>query len=364
MPLQFNAATQDFEMASLIDELDKTQECAPLVLEPESVTTAKAAAGAWGASTFHNLTDGARASGNIRSAHSLLQGADLDWDPQFRSLVADGHAVAADVGRAVVRSDNGRAIGIVGARYTLIPHRMLADLADALCGTDGAALHFGNAGHKHNGARPFLQIKSEARSIGKDVRGSEVEVSDVVTLMTAHDGSLQALATYGANIVVCDNTYAHALGDCKARGISIRHTAAGIATIAEAIRIAKAAHEYASAFDNRALKLMSKRMGDTEMRALASSLVPGESGKAEAARGKLLNAWASSPGAAPGTAWGAAQAVTYYTTHEIAARESTDRAFGLATGEGSGADLQAAAWWHLTTDEGAKALQTVKLYRC
>lgn len=358
------------------DPLADTQECAPVVLEPETVTVATSAEtsrGAWGASTFHNLENGARASGNVRSAHSLLKDADLDWDPQFRPLytvaVREGGEtwelpVSREIGRAVVRSDTKAPIGIVGARYTLIPHRRLADLADALCGTDGTELHFGNAGHKLGGARPFIQLKSDTRRIGRDVRGADVEVQDMVTLMTAHDGSLQALATYGANVIVCNNTYAHALQACKARGVSIRHTATGTDLLTEAIRIAKAASEYTGAFNVAALRLMTKRMGDQEMKALASALVPGDSGRMESARGKLMSAWTSSPGAAPGTAWGAAQAVTYYTTHQITARETTDRAFGLATGEGSGADLQQAAWWHLSTDEGAKALQTVKLYRC
>lgn len=364
MPMIFNTRTADFEMTP--DPLADTQECAPLVLPPETVTVAAAGTGAaWGAAEFHNLDAGARASGDVRSAHSLLKGADLDWDPVLVHMVTtDGKNVPGYVGRAVVRSDTRQPIGTVGSRYTLIPHRKLADLADALCGTDAAALHFGNAGHKHQGARPFIQLKSEPRAIGRDVRGASVEVRDMVTLMTAHDGSLQAMATYGACVVVCNNTYAHALQACKARGISIRHTAAGIKTLDEAIRIAKAAREYAGSFDNAALRLMTSRMDDAGMIALASALVPGETTRSENERVKLMTAWASSPGAAPGTAWRAAQAVTHYTTHSIAARGATDRAFGLATGEGNGADVQASAWWHLTTEEGQAALQTVKLYRC
>lgn len=336
----------------------------PAVPASERIVTAEAMSGSWGDETFHNLTDGARASGEVVSAHSLLKAADLDWDPQFRPLItAAGVPVPEDVGRAVVRSDNGRPVGIVGSRYELIPHRKLADLADALCGTDGAALHFGNAGHKDNGARPFIQLKSEPRTLGYQT-GRDVALHDVITLMTAHDGSLQALASYGACVIVCNNTYAHALGACKANGIRIRHTASGLKLIDEAIRIADAARKYSQAFDNAALRLMSRPFQDAQMRQLASVLIPGESTRAENDRRAMLDAWASSPGAAPGTAWGAAQAVTYYTTHEITAREETDRAFNLATGEGRGAEIQETAWWHLTTDEGERALQTVKLYRC
>lgn len=332
----------------------------------EEVTKAAAGhAAGWGSAEHHNLSDGARASGNVVSAHSLLPSADLNWDPEFRPLVTmEGFDVPADVGRAVVRSDNGRPIGVVGARYALIPHRMLADLADAICGASDDALRYGNAGHKANGARPFLQLKSSPRVIGRDVRSSAVEVSDVITLLTSHDGSLQAMACYSANIIVCDNTYAHALSASKARGISIRHTAGGVETLKEAIRIAEKATEAGHSFNAAALKLIAAPFSDDNMRLLASSLVPAETTRAENERAKLMDAWVSSPGAAPGTAWGASQAVTWWTTHAITTRGETDRAFGLATGEGRGADVQAQAWWHLRTDEGTAALRTVKLLRC
>lgn len=343
----FNTKSGDFEFPgeSEADPLADTQECEPLPAALVAETIAP--------SVQRGVT---RASGQVRSAHSLLSEADLDWDPEFAQLRTDAGFVPAGVGRAVVRSDTKVPIGVVGTRYTLIPHRRLADLADALCAA-GQGLRYGNAGHKANGARPFLQLQGAPRQIGKDARGQAVEVQDLLTLLTAHDGTLQAMACYGANVIVCRNTYAHALQHARARGVSIRHTAAGAAILEDAIRIAEGASEHAAAFDETALRLMSRKMSDLQMRALATRLVPGESTRAEGERGKLMSAWTSSPGAAPGTAWGAAQAVTYYTTHTIAARETTDRAFGLATGEGTGADLQQKAWWHLTTDEGDAVLQ-------
>src|SRR4051812_27719020 len=47
----------------------------------EHVVKAEAGSGRWGDATFHNLDHGARASGDVYSAHSLLRAADLDWDP-------------------------------------------------------------------------------------------------------------------------------------------------------------------------------------------------------------------------------------------------------------------------------------------
>src|SRR4051812_8156750 len=74
----------------------------------EDVTVAKSAkrtTARWGERGFHNLQGGARASGNVTSAHSLLKPADLDWDPEFAPIVVNGMKVPDDIGRAVVRSD-------------------------------------------------------------------------------------------------------------------------------------------------------------------------------------------------------------------------------------------------------------------
>ena len=307
----------------------------------------------------HNLTEGARASGLVTSAHSLLKAADLDWDPEFAPLTCQGLPVSERVGRGVVRSDTKKTIGIVGRFYKLIPHRRQADLADAIVGAYGTDLHLANAGHRLGGARTFIQLQTAPRIIGKDIRGETVGIKDQLTLLTSHDGSIQFIFGYSAICVVCDNTYRAALEDAL-RGGAIRHNSLADDLVTEAIRVAGEARKLGAAFDNAALKLLSTPFTDESMVKLASALFVGENAIAEKARAKLIDAYTTAPGAAPGTAWGAAQAVTNYTSHLISVVGDTDRAFNLATGEGRGSEIQATAWWHLTTDEGAAALQLVQ----
>lgn len=337
---------------------------AEVVPQVEEITQANSGTGSWGEAQHHNLSDGARASGDVLSAHSLLGPADLDWDPEFAPLTAvvGGVALAVpkSVGRGVVRSDNKAPIGVVGPRYALIPHKKLADLADALVGVDGFRLHYGNAGHKNGGARPFIQLKSEPRNLGK-AHVTAIDVYDVITLMTGHDGNFQFAAVYGANIICCDNTYAKALGAAEKTGVLIRHTAKGVETVEEAIRIATRVRELGGSFDNRALQLMTSPFADALMEKLAIALIPADTTKSENAREKLLAAYTDSPGALPGTKFGAAQAVTFYTSHQIGARAGTDRAFNLQVGEGTGSDLQAKAWDYLTSPDGLDRLAEVKL---
>ncbi len=297
----------------------------------------------------------ARASGTVSSARELAIASDLNWDPILAPIVtAEGVAVDETLARAVIRSDTRKAIGVVGAKYAARPHLPLFDLADAIAGA-GAGLRLANAGHKGGGARPFVQL-----SMTTDSPAGACE--RFISLFTSHDGSLCEVAGFSATMIVCRNTYAHALGDAVS-GIKIRHTVNAISTAEIIGRIAQASGDHALAFDNAALRMMGQPFSDSNMVALASHLYPGEGKRAENTRGELIKAWTDAPGAMPGTAWGAAQAVTFHTSHNIGKPESREETHLF--GSGTGADVQAAAWWLLDVEAPVMAarLQTVKLFR-
>ncbi len=299
----------------------------------------------------------ARASGTVSSARELAKAADLDWDPVMVDLVsAEGIAIDPALLRGVARSDTRKVVGFGGSKYCPRPHLPLFDLADAIREASVAGgLAIANAGHKGNGARPFVQLAMETDSPAGAVRR-------MISLFTSHDGSLCEVAGFSATMIVCRNTYAHALGDV-ASGIKIRHTVNAISTAEIIGRIAQASGDHALAFDNAALRMMGQPFTDSNMIALASHLYPGEGKRAENTRGELVKAWTDAPGAMPGTAWGAAQAVTFHTSHNIGKPESREETHLF--GSGTGADVQAAAWWLLDVEAPVMAarLQTVQVFR-
>lgn len=281
----------------------------------------------------------ARASGMVRSARSLAAAADLAWSPQLAALVtAGGVAVPTNVGQAVIRSDTGAPIGTVGARYTPVDHGVLFDLADAIADASRGGLRFANAGHKGDGARPFVQMR-----MPRDVNG--VETEQVVSLFTSHDGTLCLSAGFTNVVIVCRNTYAHALS-AASKALRIKHTASAPALIAAACDIAERANVAGEQWSNDILRLMGERFADTDMSNLAKAILPGDATRTKNNRDKLIDAWHTAPGARPGTLWGATQAVTYYTSHVIGSEES--RAESGIFGTGIGPDLQADAWWMLS----------------
>jgi hypothetical protein len=331
----------------------------PNILTREDLTDSLPAADALVRGDLHTTGPGgldARASGEVASARDLLSKADLCWTPEFRTLTTDRADVTEALGlRAVVRSDTGAALGVVGDKYRIFTHEPMADLADAIVGASGGALRLGNAGHKRGGALPFVQLAMMASSAVGDHETK-------ITIFSSHDGSLRFTAGMSRTLIVCANTYAHALGDCRGQ-IQIRHTASGAERLAMVQQIAQASCAYGAAWDASALRMLGTRMTDQQMHALACHLYPGETGRAKGARERLETAWTDAPGAAPGTAWGAAQAVTFYTSHHVGSSES--REITALTGMGTGADVQAAAWWALDVEPEvmAQRLQTVTLWQ-
>lgn len=295
----------------------------------------------------------ARAEGEVYSTRSLAKAADLAWSPALVPLVtADGVTVPKEIGQTVVRDDTRAPLGIVGARYTVLDHSHLFDLADALGAVSKGGLRFANAGHKANGARPFVQLKTPS-----EVNG--VEVERMLSLFTSHDGTLCLTAGFSDTVIVCKNTYAHALANAK-NGMKIKHTLSAEQLIQQAQSIATMAAEHSARWSDAALSMMGKRFGDADMAGLAEILMPGDSTRTKNNRERMVEAWASAPGAAPGTVWGAAQAVTYYTSHYIGSDES--RADTAIFGSGLGFDMQGTAWDYLTADAPATAVQA-KLYQ-
>jgi hypothetical protein len=184
----------------------------------------------------------------------------------------------------------------------------------------------------------------------------------MISLFTSHDGTLCATAGFSVVMIVCRNTYSHALGEAR-QGLKIRHTASAEDMLAQIEEIATLASKHATAWDNSALKMLSTRFSDADMGALASKLIPGESTRATNSRAELMSAWQSSPGARPGTAWGAAQAVTYHSSHTLGSEEA--RRESAIFGTGTAIDFQQSAFAILDAEEADMRAQLarVQLYR-
>jgi phage/plasmid-like protein (TIGR03299 family) len=303
-----------------------------------------------------------KTTAEVTSAKALLAPAGLDWQVGTEKIFArriTGELLEVPARKAIVRLDTNTVIGDVGENYGVVQNDQLAELADAVRGIDGSWT-WAQGGALRGGSRVFLQLKAPVRKVGHEGLQSNI------SLFNSFDGSLKFSAGFSDVVIVCVNTFRAARLDAQ-NGILLRHTSGISARVKTATQLIEAARKYTDAVDNGILSLMNRKITYSKVEALAQKLVPGDSKKAENVRESLLAAYLKAPGAQPGTAWGAFQAVTYHATHEVGVRKTSGRTEEEARVEsswwGTGAELTQNAWDVLTDEEQVQKLVYVKVSR-
>jgi phage/plasmid-like protein (TIGR03299 family) len=149
---------------------------------------------------------------------STARKAGLDWEAERVPLVtADTKEQVARF--AVRRKTDGRILGTVGPRYTLLQNKDAFQWFQPFLDAQEAALH--TAGSLVQGSRIWVLAK-----LNRDplliAEGDEVE--KFVLLSHSHDGSLAVRVGFTPVRVVCANTLAMAHGADASKLIRIRHS--------------------------------------------------------------------------------------------------------------------------------------------
>ncbi len=237
-----------------------------------------------------------------------------NWEPRFapiRYTAPDGSDREAP-GFVSHRSDTGAAIGVVGPRFRAITNAAKVELFDALAAR-GVVSQM-RAGCFDDGARVWIQAATGKRL---EVAGQPIEHR--FTAIDGYDGSVSmAIVDTDVNIV-CRNTFQRAYRE--GRGQRMRHTRSiGVRYDAIAAAIKASIDGFERSVETLR-DLARKPMSHDGWKAALDALFPLPAKDAaqspeQAARNRLAWAYEASPGAMPGTAYGAVQAVTYYATHE------------------------------------------------
>jgi len=293
-------------------------------------------------------------------AREILAKADLAFTVESAPIytLRGGLPVQIEGKKALVRTDTEEPVGLAGDGRGIIQYGEWGEVVDMLIERANGELSFANAIKLDNGGAMVMQMARKG-SVGR------YDVKDMITLITSHNGRFAATLGFSRTMVVCDNTLAHALHEAK-NGIKLKHTrhvAERFSLIADALEMSKA---YAGALDNHTLRMMGQKMTDDQMVRLASKLIPSDSARAEGMREKLISAWTTAPGAAPGTRWGGLQAVTYYTSHLMGSRD-TGRAAQAAKFEsqymGAAQKFSQSGFDVLTDDREFEGLANVQIVR-
>ncbi len=208
----------------------------------------------------------------VGSAREGLARAGLTWDVGLDPLFMEGGREVPGF-RAVVRRDNGAALGVVSPSWRPVQNSSLADFCDTLARQSGAKFEaVGSA----KGGRSVWFVMELPR--GFSIAGDEMKTYILVS--NAHDGSRAVKAFLTPIRVACSN--ALRLAERRGHGsVSIRHTATADARLDGARRVLACAVDDLARFRETAETLASRTMSDVQISEFVEAMFPFSDGDPE-----------------------------------------------------------------------------------
>lgn len=215
-------------------------------------------------------------------------------------------------------------LGVVGSYYEPIQNEKHVDLLNALVDESGA--HFDTAGSLRSGRETFVSMKMpESINVG-----GQDPVDLYLLALNSHDGASAFRFLVTPVRVVCANTQAAAIRGAKSK-FSIRHVRGATGVIAEAREALDLTFKYVTEFEQEAERLLGLSFSDYEFDGFVRDLFEVERAKTprqfntatEHVEG-VTALWRNSAtmDGITGTRWGAYQAITEYTDHYMAVRNT------------------------------------------
>lgn len=303
--------------------------------------------------------------------HAALSIGGLDFMVEKWPLLAVGpvegtaDATATTRRYATVRTDNGRALGIVGDVYRVLQNEDAFAFMDDLVDDGGAK--YETAGVMFGGARVFISMEVPNHI---HVDGDPSEYRLYLVVANSHDATSPVQAMVTTERVVCRNTLRAAIKGAK-RTWQVRHTTNLDGRLAEARQALGLSLKYADVFAETASAMVSRTLVDREVDNILATAFPlpepreGEKELSEAVLARtdfarIRSVYHDSPSIEPvyGTAWGVMNAVTEYYDHvkdyrgRSGAGDDEVRAASLMDDRGTANEAKQRAWELLTMVSG------------
>lgn len=284
------------------------------------------------------------------TAREAIEAAGLDYLAELRGVqTVDGITISNR--KAVVRSDSGDVLGVVGNSYVPVQNHQAFGFLDAVV-ADGR-LRYHTAGALGKGERVWMLAK-----LPDDIRvkGSDDITEKFLLLSNSHDGSSALRCFFSPVRVVCSNTLSIAERNGRGQGISIVHKgdlAAKVRQAQEVLGLAKRFYDDVQAQINRlASHYPSPRQLEEFFKQVYPDSPDGESSRTRNVRQEMLRLFEHGIGhdmpEIRHTTWTALNAVTEYVDHHRSTRGKTaeERSSNRLSSAwfGSGARLKERAW--------------------
>lgn len=288
---------------------------------------------------------------NAKTAQECMEIAGLDYKLELQPIYIAGTAKVDDIpvqgkqiaGKsAVVRTDNGNPIGVVGKRYEIVQNAEVFSFFDGI--VEQGLGTYREAYCADGGAKVSVICDMGYFKIGQD------ECKKQLILRTSHDGSCAVTGIMRVLRLVCTNGL---MAWRKKNSIKIRHTSNYQTKMAQARHTLGIAAQYYRWFEDSASKLYYQELGrDDAWEIITKKLMPAKN--ADKVSTKMKNAWSdiysrflSGRGNNGRTAWDLYNGVTEYVDHYRSANRS-EEARHEANLVGAGARLKEDAFELLT----------------
>jgi phage/plasmid-like protein (TIGR03299 family) len=248
-------------------------------------------------------------------SEQAIEMAGLDWKvakaPIFANMVEP-----VDTHVAMRRNTDGRILGVVGANYQPLQNAEAFSFLDSLVEDGDMTYH--TAGSLRDGQRVWMLGQIGSNEV---VPGDRVD--DFILLHNSHDGSSSLRVLWTSVRVVCANTARMALSEGAGEGVKIRHTKNMTKRVDESRKVLGIAKTAAQVQYEANLALAKKNISTQAWKDFLADLIPdrdeGRNTRRENVRDDLTRLFESGIGTdipgVRGTAWGALNAVTEYTSH-------------------------------------------------
>jgi phage/plasmid-like protein (TIGR03299 family) len=246
------------------------------------------------------------------TAKEALELAGLDWTVEKQPLYFGENKEIYTGRHAVVRTKDNKELGIVSAGYHLFQNEEAFSFFDNL--VDSKEAKYTAAGSLFGGKRVFMtaEIGEEVLIAGEDAHKT------YLLLANSHDGSQAFTAAVTKIRVRCWNSVQMGIRGSKHKW-SLRHQTSLSGRIAEAREALAMTFKYDDAFEQRVQELMSIPVNADQFKKIAEDVVPKSKVQHAKSVTSLMDVFENektvidAPGV--GTAWGAYNAMTFWTDH-------------------------------------------------
>lgn len=252
----------------------------------------------------------------LATTDEALELSGLDWEVELRPTAfmgADGQWKAHKDRFSAVRTTDEKYLGNdLSKNYHIYQNRESFEFLNNITDTGSGEAVFSTAGSLFGGSRTFITLKlTDAFTVG------DQDAHDLYLMCTnSHDGTASFTVSITPIRAVCNNTVTLGLREAKTKW-SIKHKKALTERVQDARHILELGYKYEKAFEAEVAKLMEIDVTNQQFYAIVDKIVPAGVRLHNPTVDTLMDVWKNEPtvkmGGGEGNAWGAFNALTYYT---------------------------------------------------